>query len=49
MSARAIDDDHLFGGEGSVRLATATRLVWILAALFVAVFWAWREGAFRWA
>ncbi|MBD8700808.1 HlyD family type I secretion periplasmic adaptor subunit [Sphingomonas sp. CFBP 13714] len=42
MSARAIDDDHLFGGEGSVRLATATRLVWILAALFVAALgWAW--------
>jgi adhesin transport system membrane fusion protein len=42
MSARAIDDDHLFGGEGSARLATATRLVWILAALFVAALgWAW--------
>jgi adhesin transport system membrane fusion protein len=35
-------DDHLFGGEGEARLVTATRLVWVLAALFVAALaWAW--------
>ncbi len=42
MTGVAIDDDHLFGGEGETRLTTATRLVWILAALFVAALaWAW--------
>ena len=42
MTGIAIHDDHLFGGEGQARLATATRLVWILAALFVAgLAWAW--------
>ncbi|MFN3433121.1 MAG: HlyD family type I secretion periplasmic adaptor subunit [Sphingomonas sp.] len=42
MTSLALDDDHLFGGEGEHRLATATRLVWILAALFVAALaWAW--------
>jgi adhesin transport system membrane fusion protein len=41
MTDMAIDD-HLFGGEGETRLVTATRLVWVLAALFVAALaWAW--------
>jgi adhesin transport system membrane fusion protein len=42
MSGIAIDDDHLFGGEGEARLVTTARLIWILAALFVAaLLWAW--------
>lgn len=42
MTAITIDDDHLFGGEGEARLSAARRMVWILAALFVAALgWAW--------
>ncbi len=42
MTGIAIDDDHLFGGEGEARLVHATRLVWILAALFAAaLLWSW--------
>ena len=42
MTSITADDDHLFGGDGETRLVTATRLTWMLAALFVAgLGWAW--------
>jgi adhesin transport system membrane fusion protein len=42
MTSIAIEDDHLFGGDGETRLITAKRLIWLLAAMFVAATgWAW--------
>jgi adhesin transport system membrane fusion protein len=42
MTSIAIEDDHLFGGDGETRLITAKRLIWLLAAMFVAAIgWAW--------
>ncbi len=42
MTTITAEDDHLFGGEGEARLASATRLVWVLAAMFAAALvWAW--------
>ena len=42
MTTLAIDDDHLFGGDGETRLVTTKRLIWLLAALFAAILaWAW--------
>lgn len=42
MTTLAIEDDHLFGGDGETRLVTARRLIWLLAALFAAALgWAW--------
>ncbi|MEI5686013.1 MULTISPECIES: HlyD family type I secretion periplasmic adaptor subunit [Sphingomonas] len=35
MTSIAMDDDHLFGGDGEAARITATRLVWLLAGLFV--------------
>jgi adhesin transport system membrane fusion protein len=34
MTSIAIEDDHLFGGDGETRLITAKRLIWLLG-------WAW--------
>ncbi|WP_137898292.1 HlyD family type I secretion periplasmic adaptor subunit [Sphingomonas sp. 2SG] len=42
MISITADDDHLFGGDGEAARLTATRLIWLLAALFVAALgWAW--------
>ena len=42
MSAQADSDDWFFGDEKDSRLTLATRLVWVLGALFVvALVWAW--------
>ncbi len=42
MTTITTEDDHLFGGEGEARLASATRLIWVLAAMFAAALvWAW--------
>jgi len=42
MTSITADDDHLFGGDGETRVVTAKRLIWMLAALFVAgLGWAW--------
>ncbi len=42
MTTITAEDDHLFGGEGEARLASATRLIWVLAAVFAAALvWAW--------
>ena len=42
MTSITADDDHLFGGDGEAARLTATRLIWLLAALFVAALgWAW--------
>jgi adhesin transport system membrane fusion protein len=42
MTSITADDDHLFGGDGEATRVTATRLIWLLAALFVAALgWAW--------
>jgi len=42
MTVITADDDHLFGGDGESARITATRLIWLLAALFVAALgWAW--------
>jgi len=42
MTTITAEDDHLFGGEGEARLASATRLIWVLAAMFAAALvWAW--------
>jgi len=42
MTSITADDDHLFGGDGETRVVTAKRLIWMLAAMFVAgLGWAW--------
>ena len=42
MTTLAVEDDHLFGGDGETRLVTTRRMIWLLAALFVAALgWAW--------
>ncbi|NYD89576.1 HlyD family efflux transporter periplasmic adaptor subunit [Sphingomonas melonis] len=42
MTSITADDDHLFGDDGEAARITATRLIWLLAALFVAALgWAW--------
>ncbi|WP_420144567.1 HlyD family efflux transporter periplasmic adaptor subunit [Sphingobium sp.] len=42
MSSAAIDDEWQFDDEGRSRLVGATRLLWLVTALFVALFiWAW--------
>ena len=42
MSSAVIDDEWQFDDEGRSRLTGATRLLWLVTALFVALFtWAW--------